>query len=541
MKECFAIRQFEPGSIALYFSSATDVALEKVIFSYDTQLGSLQSLRGRSATSGGNFHWSPAVKALSVFLLSVAEHVASSATLRSLPELSGEGGSMAASLDYALAKNPPWLADMFGHNPEGVPYAKDLLLRSNPERKRPGPVILSLNRRILAPENISIFENGLPVVSPEEIAALIYAIEQRYLVGRIRANPELKRLAASQGDGRKAVEEDYYLPATGQRSALNFHHMFTQSALEEDFLLSLHRRSLGRKFAFLGPDAVRKWNAICSSDYNHFVSSYELLLESAPALASFGRDSASIICLWPGSGEKELLLTNALNSVKNMPVYFVDSSPQMIEATLKTFSDVPYRCEVFLADFMVPGALTEVRREVSYRSPGPSTYLVLGNTLASHRQAEILQRLRLGMTPDDTLILDCLAYLGKQIEATDEMLEQWMTAYDTQEFRDQLLNSLAIIGIDFEDGVVEIEYANDRYHPQLYRVDLFFRFVHDTRRRFRGTELFFSQGERILLSFFYQYSIEDLRRLITSQGFRIVDQRWNDSSVHQLVCRLQTD
>jgi hypothetical protein len=54
--------------------------------------------------------------------------------------IDGQGDSPAASLDYALSKQPLWLQDMFGVTPHGKAISKLLFRRMNPDRKRPGPV-----------------------------------------------------------------------------------------------------------------------------------------------------------------------------------------------------------------------------------------------------------------------------------------------------------------------------------------------------------------------------------------------------------------
>jgi hypothetical protein len=70
--------------------------------------------------------------------------------------LAGARGSSIASLDYAISKQPCWLTDMFGTDSFGISLVRRLILRTNPERKRPGPVFLSLNTRYLDPSMIEV-------------------------------------------------------------------------------------------------------------------------------------------------------------------------------------------------------------------------------------------------------------------------------------------------------------------------------------------------------------------------------------------------
>ena len=140
-----------PAKIELAFLNEADPQLEKVKFYYDTELGEIQSIRGKSPgawLSYNTFLWSPAVRALTLLCVKCACGVPEE------DKISGEEGSLASSLDYAVAKGTAWLSDMFGVNEEGRPYCRKLFLRSNPERKRPGPVFVSLNPQILRASNI---------------------------------------------------------------------------------------------------------------------------------------------------------------------------------------------------------------------------------------------------------------------------------------------------------------------------------------------------------------------------------------------------
>jgi hypothetical protein len=74
--------------------------------------------------------------------------------------LQGCSGSPAASLDYALSKQPAWLSEMFGCDVYDTSFARRLILRTNPERKRPGPVVLAVNHVYLSAASIEVHVDG---------------------------------------------------------------------------------------------------------------------------------------------------------------------------------------------------------------------------------------------------------------------------------------------------------------------------------------------------------------------------------------------
>ena len=95
------------------------------------------------------------------------------------PILTGDKGSLAAALDHALVKAPLWLADMFGSDENGKPLFRRFVFITNPGRKRPGPVSISLTPRFLEETHISIFLEGKELVGHTEVTALLSKLEQR--------------------------------------------------------------------------------------------------------------------------------------------------------------------------------------------------------------------------------------------------------------------------------------------------------------------------------------------------------------------------
>jgi hypothetical protein len=120
--------------------------------------------------AAGSFQWTSAVKALALLItrtvLSPADGL-----------LRGGGNSLAASLDYAISKQPLWLTEMFGCDQQGTSLARRLILRTNPERKRPGPVTLGINQLYLNPSSISVYVNG-KLTTGEQLASLCRQLEE---------------------------------------------------------------------------------------------------------------------------------------------------------------------------------------------------------------------------------------------------------------------------------------------------------------------------------------------------------------------------
>lgn len=131
------------------------------------------TVRGKTsgaARHAGSFQWTSAVRALCVLFIRAAISKVDSAEV---PLLTGAHGSPAASLDYAISKQPGWLVDMFGSDSFGRCVAQRLLDRTNPERKRPGPVAIGIKPMVVSESRIDVFLDGKPVSSAEALKELL--------------------------------------------------------------------------------------------------------------------------------------------------------------------------------------------------------------------------------------------------------------------------------------------------------------------------------------------------------------------------------
>jgi hypothetical protein len=157
-----------------------DVSLSEVSFCASPGHTPILSMRGSGIGHTGYnlFPWTKAVRALAVLFLKTAICRKSRLQRILVPPretfLAGERGSLASSLDYALSKQPIWLADMFGVDTNGVTLAKRFITRTNSERKRPGPVTLSV--RDSSTLSISIILNERLLEDVDGLLSLIAAL-----------------------------------------------------------------------------------------------------------------------------------------------------------------------------------------------------------------------------------------------------------------------------------------------------------------------------------------------------------------------------
>lgn len=163
------------NSLTICFAGRTP-QLTKTVFAHALAgaAAARMAVRGRDGGAycgAGSFLWTPAVQGLSLLLLNAA-------ATRSEAMLIGAGKSPALSLSYAISKEPQWIGDVFGYDSSGRCLAKRLFKRTNSEGKRPGPIIVALNEKLLPSSAIEVIYEGRRITDPGYLLSLAAAIEE---------------------------------------------------------------------------------------------------------------------------------------------------------------------------------------------------------------------------------------------------------------------------------------------------------------------------------------------------------------------------
>lgn len=169
------------STLSLYFASSRQTELTRSEFTQRHHPTPLLSVRGKTngAYQGaGTFQWSTGVRGVcSLALKTILASLPEAASIQ--PYILGEKETLAASLDYAISKQPDWIVEMFGRDKVGQAFAKRLFYRTNAERKRAGPVVVAFNEHILSPENISIILDGKMIRDCRTLALLASHVEHQ--------------------------------------------------------------------------------------------------------------------------------------------------------------------------------------------------------------------------------------------------------------------------------------------------------------------------------------------------------------------------
>lgn len=157
--------------IELYFhNSGANIFLQRTKFFNPLRNSVTISTRGLELNyrSNGTFGWGSGVRALSAFLMHQKLN-ANSIGNESL--FSGGSASLPATLDAVMSKQPTWFLEMFGEDRLGKSLFHRFVARENPQRKRPGPVRISLLKS--STFSIQIFANEKQIQEPHDLRAML--------------------------------------------------------------------------------------------------------------------------------------------------------------------------------------------------------------------------------------------------------------------------------------------------------------------------------------------------------------------------------
>jgi hypothetical protein len=84
---------------------------------------------------------------------------------------------------------------MFGAGIGGNQIARRIFKITNPNRKRPGPVAISVNKNVVSADQVQIYWDNKLVTDPTQLYAMLVGIEEQGVEGHERASDRVEVLA----------------------------------------------------------------------------------------------------------------------------------------------------------------------------------------------------------------------------------------------------------------------------------------------------------------------------------------------------------
>jgi hypothetical protein len=183
------------NSFIFHFEGSSRIELVKTEVRIAGIARTLSCIRGKTAgayVSYGSFQWTSGVRGVcAAFLRFVLSEAGDTVDFC----LVGGKGSLAASLDYALSKGPSWLGEMFGSGIGGSQLARRIFKITNPNRKRPGPVAISVNKNVVSVDQVQIYWDNKLVTDLTQLYAMLVGVEEQGVEGGGRTSERLEALS----------------------------------------------------------------------------------------------------------------------------------------------------------------------------------------------------------------------------------------------------------------------------------------------------------------------------------------------------------
>jgi len=508
------------SKLSLWFLNPNDPTLERVSFFYDPELGVINSSRGRNFLPSNpqhGFNWTLAVRAMSLLCISALSS-------ENEPQgLSGSEGSPAASLDYSISKNTAWLADMFGIAQDGSPLARKLFLRSNPERKRPGPVVISLNTSIISAPDIELYLDNNRLTSKEQLDALYESIEMNFRLLRGSMPARKNRVVQKKPGEVTNPHIDRFIggPQMIEPPNVKISHYLTPLEMEQSYLEGLRRRELSIDYSVVEPAGMESYkNRMEGNQYRYYRSSSNLAESIIPSLVKHLPKQFAYGAVYPGMGTKEEIIIKGLRGAGKSFRYSIIEFSQALAISAASRQETPV--DIYIANPYQRNILKAVSEKMRGELKMPLFLSFVGNTIGNPNHGETLHSLAEALSEDDLVYLDVRAEQELPDLNEEERLDLLAEEYESDSIRSQFLSTVGICGITPEDGVIELETSRDRLIPEIWICEHFFRFTKDTSVFFGGENLSFFEGERLSLGVRHQYTRNVLEKILVTHGFSLL-------------------
>jgi len=518
---------------ALWFSDLNEPELLRTRYSSYTSDEPVECVRGRTAGAYnpgnssviGNFQWTGAVQGLCLLFLRTA---ASTLSPTIEPTISGEGGSLASSLDYSVSKGTRWITDMFGWRTNGDPIVRFLLKRSNPERKRKGPVVISVNHNALPAGSIHIFVGEKEI---RDCATLLRLCE--VILGKWdNCSTENKLDSNSQ---TSEIVSTSLTPATANP---RFNYLTLPRQIERAYFDGLRARRLDRKFCFMTQSACQTWAEIIEkSEYPYYREARTLLESITSKIIEKIDRNVNLVAIRQGNAVKETYFAEQLLARQKLALFFVDTSDDMLRSALQYSDKLNAHREVYYADFLDSDLLAMISDGIKAQHHKNNLFLLLGATFGGYFQAEVMNPLRRAMGSGDYLLLGTRVLRAKTIAEELQKREEIIKEHSHAPFLHQAVSSLNVLGVTAKDGAIETECGPDRFLPEALLVEHYFRFNQERTLEFKGETFYFPKNERILVGEFRSYPFGLLREVLEAYGLTVIDAyQDNNSCVGKFFC-----
>ena len=316
--------------------------------------------------------------------------------------------------------------------------------------------------------------------------------------------------------------------------AVHIHPSQFPHAVAESFARSLRGRQMHHAFHYGTAKQTLRWLRVheafsparrdpsCQAAYSS--------ASDAAAATMAGTGAVDVIGLGCGGGQKEAgMLWSLLTADPRLVVRYVPadtgvglalvSRDAALEAGVASEACAPLILDLATTEDW-DAAVAEVL-------PGRRRRLVtFFGMLPNFLPGEVLSRLRGLLAPGDRLLVSANLAPGEAYEAG---VARILPLYDNEPTREWLLGVLWDIGVERDDGFLEVRVAPCPSGSGLLRVEATFRFTRERQVIVEGEPIQFGAGECFRLFYSYRHTVDRVAAQLTAHGIE-VDGSWMNAA-----------
>jgi uncharacterized SAM-dependent methyltransferase len=302
--------------------------------------------------------------------------------------------------------------------------------------------------------------------------------------------------------------------------------------LRSDFYEDVRKGYISEKFKFTGINEATAWKDLCSDlQYRPYWDSVGLLEARLPEmLASVYSDEVTqvdFVCLGVGSGQKEKAILDRLLAMQDdLNFYLVDASIEMLGLSLSWYvgSLTDYEGRISAIGILSDLTAGLTTKPKVFPENRPTLFALLGNTIGNYPEHSLIQSIGGMMEKGDFIMID--AQLLPQDINDDDIEKEIRKSYDNKQFKRFVMTPLMRVGVDEDDGSVELNIPH--HHPyglqgRAFTVRYDWVFSKDVEGHYGKMRVTFHKGSHIGLGFSVKYDIDFLCTLINSCGFKVLE------------------
>jgi len=305
-----------------------------------------------------------------------------------------------------------------------------------------------------------------------------------------------------------------------QSAYLNFSE--STGEFDQKFLLCLQQRKIGAEFSFWGRNASQAWVDMLDVKEYELNDSEKRILEKniLKIQKKLPKEAINCISLCCGILDREKFLLSELSKIQNITYVPIDSSIDIINASLRTMSPVKnIKILPFVSTLAsLPKISTLMRKKHSHTS----LFTLFCNVLGNYPQTAFLHNIHESMGNDDFFLVGVQTISEDTLSTKrNKEIQNVLSTYDNSPYSEFLFQFIARAGFKKEDGEFEIEFGPDKLYPSLSVVECYFRFRTEKKIQYLGEEIVYRKGERIQIRQSYIYTMTEIKRLLQENGFSI--------------------